>query len=149
MSASAVRSVALVVCVLGIAGMIVTSILNHNGAAVTFGLVTAVAVLCSMVAKAVAAEAERRMGSGSGGGSGGGSRGGSSGGSGGGPASAPASEGPPTSVAAGALAEVVEHEVQAVIAAGADEGAVRQLVGEAVRLGRALASGRSLETGSQ
>jgi hypothetical protein len=52
----------LVVCAAGIAGMIVTSILNHNGAAVTFGLITAVAVLCSMVAKAMAADTERRLG---------------------------------------------------------------------------------------
>ena len=43
------------ICVAGIAGMIVTSITDHNGAAVTFGLITAVAILCSMVATAVAA----------------------------------------------------------------------------------------------
>ena len=55
MSARAVRRVVLVVCVLGIAGMIVSSIGGHNGAAVTFGLITAAAVLCSMVATAVAA----------------------------------------------------------------------------------------------
>jgi hypothetical protein len=117
LSARTVRTVTLVVCGLGIAGMIVTSILNHNGAAITFGLVTAVAVLCSMVAKAVAAEAERRLG---------------------GPVG---SAEPRLAVPAEALAEVVEGQVQAVVAAGADEGAVRQLVGEAVRLGRRLADG--------
>jgi hypothetical protein len=126
-SAGAVRVVALVVCVVGIGGMIVTSILNHNGAAVTFGLVTAVAVLCSMVARAVAAEVEQRLS---------GDRG-------------PASQGPPVSVATDALAEMVERQVQTVVAAGADEAAVRQLVGEAVRLGRALSPRRSVETGSQ
>ncbi|HTN80120.1 MAG TPA: hypothetical protein VMK16_10640 [Acidimicrobiales bacterium] len=35
-----------------------------------------------------------------------------------------------------ALAEEVETKVQALVAAGADEGAVRELVGRAVRLGR-------------
>ena len=44
----------LAVCLVGIAGMIVTSITDHSGAAVTFGLITAAAVLCSMVATAVA-----------------------------------------------------------------------------------------------
>jgi hypothetical protein len=41
------------VCVGGIAGMIVSSIADNSGAAMTFGLVTAVAVLCLMVATAV------------------------------------------------------------------------------------------------
>jgi len=45
-----------VVCVGGVAGMIVTSITNHNGAAITFGLVTAVAVLCQLVATTVGNE---------------------------------------------------------------------------------------------
>ena len=54
-SARAVRLVVAVVCVLGIAGMIVTSIANNVGAAVTFGLITAAAVLCSIVATAVTA----------------------------------------------------------------------------------------------
>ena len=53
MSVRAVRAVVIVVCVLGIAGMIITSITDHNGAAITFGLITAVAILCSMVATAV------------------------------------------------------------------------------------------------
>ena len=58
MTARAVRRVVLVVCALGIAGMIVTSITGHNGAAITFGLITAAAVLCSMVATAVSATSE-------------------------------------------------------------------------------------------
>jgi hypothetical protein len=41
------------------------------------------------------------------------------------------------------VAQRVEQQVQAVVAAGADETAVRQLVGEAVRLGRALAASRA------
>jgi hypothetical protein len=44
----AIRIVVLVVCAGGIAGMIVTSALDHNGAAITFGIVTAVAILCQM-----------------------------------------------------------------------------------------------------
>jgi hypothetical protein len=109
---------ALVVCGAGIAGMIVTSILNHNGAAVTFGLITAVAVLCSMVAKAVAADTERRLGT----------------------------PPPRTDAAPDDLADLVERQVQVVVGEGADEGSVRQLVGEAVRLGRTLATSDA-ETG--
>jgi hypothetical protein len=44
-------------CGAGVAGMIVASILNANGAALTFGLVTAAAVACLMVATAVAGPA--------------------------------------------------------------------------------------------
>ncbi len=112
LSVRTVRTLAIVVCVAGIAGMIVTSILNHNGAAVTLGLITAVAVLCSMVAKAVAADTEQRLG-------------------------APAPRG---DVAPDDLADLVERQVLLVVSEGADEGSVRQLVGEAVRLGRTLAS---------
>ena len=53
MSARAVRRIVLVVCVAGIAGMIASSIADNNGAAMTFGIVTAVAVLCLMVATSV------------------------------------------------------------------------------------------------
>lgn len=108
-SARTVRTATLAVCAAGIAGMIVTSILNHNGAAITFGLATAVAVLCSMVAKAVAADTEKRVAAP--------------------PTPAPALE---------SLAQLVESEVQAAVGEGASEATVRQLVGEAVRLGRAL-----------
>ena len=45
MSPVAVRRLVIVVCVGGIAGMIVSSIAESNGAAVTFGVITAVAVL--------------------------------------------------------------------------------------------------------
>ncbi len=53
MSPTAVRRVVIAVCVAGIAGMIVSSIADNNGAALTAGLVTAVAVLCLIVATAV------------------------------------------------------------------------------------------------
>jgi hypothetical protein len=48
-----VRRVVIAVCGLGVAGMIVSSIADDNGAALTFGLMTAAAVACLMVATAV------------------------------------------------------------------------------------------------
>ena len=57
MSPRTVRRVVLAVCVGGIAGMIVSSIADNTGAAMTFGLVTAVAVLCLMVATSVSGAA--------------------------------------------------------------------------------------------
>ncbi|MEO6120610.1 MAG: hypothetical protein ABIW46_04515 [Acidimicrobiales bacterium] len=53
MRASSVRTLVLVVCGAGIAGMIVTSVTGHEGAALTFGLLTAGAVACLIVATAV------------------------------------------------------------------------------------------------
>jgi hypothetical protein len=53
MSPRAVRRIVIAVCVAGIAGMIISSIADNNGAAITAGLVTAVAVLCLIVATAV------------------------------------------------------------------------------------------------
>jgi hypothetical protein len=85
-----VRSVVLVVCVLGVAGMIVASALDANGAALTFGLVTAGAVTCLIVATAVT----------------------------GGPVDEQ-------------RASRVEELVGRLVAAGADEAAVRELVQEA------------------
>jgi multisubunit Na+/H+ antiporter MnhC subunit len=52
-TARAVRRVVIAVCVTGIAGMIVTSIADSTSGALAFGLVTAAAVLCLMVATAV------------------------------------------------------------------------------------------------
>jgi hypothetical protein len=123
LSVRTVRTLSLVVCALGIAGMIVTSILNHNGAAVTFGLITAVAVLCSMVAKAVAADTERRLGWPAGGG---------------GSDTVASDTVASQTFASETLANLVEQQVQIVVDAGADEEAVRRLVGEAVRFGRTL-----------
>ncbi len=54
MSPRAVRRVVIGLCGAGVAGMIVASILDDNGAALTFGLLTAAAVACLMVATAVA-----------------------------------------------------------------------------------------------
>jgi hypothetical protein len=53
-SARTVRAVVVAVCAAGVAGMIVASVAERNGAALTFGLVTAAAVACLIVATAVA-----------------------------------------------------------------------------------------------
>jgi hypothetical protein len=103
MTARAVRRVVVALCVAGVAGLIVTSILDRQGAAVTIGLCTAVAVLCLIVATAV---------------------------DGGRP---PAPRGAAFDEA---QAEVVERHVEALVADGGDEAAIRSLVREAVRLGR-------------
>jgi hypothetical protein len=94
----AVRAVVLVVCAAGVAGMIVASVLDAEGAALTFGLVTAGAVACLIVASAV----------------------GGTGGAGGGVDDERAAR--------------VEQLVQELVAGGADEATVRQLVQEASRL---------------
>jgi hypothetical protein len=103
LSARAVRLVVIVVCVGGVAGMIVTSALKHNGAALTFGLITAVAILCLMVATAVTGGAVAPTGT--------------------------------TDVER--LAAQVEAEISGLLEAGGDETALRDLVRDAVRLGRA------------
>ncbi|MGH9180914.1 MAG: hypothetical protein ACRDY5_04280, partial [Acidimicrobiales bacterium] len=51
--AGTVRPMVLAVCAAGIAGMIAASVTGHEGAALTFGLVTAAAVACLIVATAV------------------------------------------------------------------------------------------------
>jgi hypothetical protein len=97
-SARAVRRVVVAVCVVGIAGMIAGSVADDNDVALTFGLLTAAAVVCLMVATAVGGSAE------------------------------------------GALdedqARRVEDLVGDLVAGGAEEARVRELVAEAVRLGR-------------
>ena len=54
MTARVVRSVVFAVCVLGVAGMIAGSIAEEQGLALTAGLVSAAAVMCLIVATAVA-----------------------------------------------------------------------------------------------
>lgn len=94
MSAQAVRRFVITVCVAGIAGMIAGSVADNNGIAITAGIVTAIAVLCLMVATAVTGGAT--VGSG----------------------------------------ERVEELAGDLVADGADEAAVRDLIREAVKLGR-------------
>jgi hypothetical protein len=52
MSATAIRRAAIAVVVVGIGGMIVTSIADSTGGAATFGIITAIAGLCLLVATA-------------------------------------------------------------------------------------------------
>jgi hypothetical protein len=93
-TAKTVRRLVITVCVAGIGGMIGGSIADNNGIALTAGIVTAIAVLCLMVATAVTGNAT--VGSG----------------------------------------ERVEELAGDLVADGADENAVRDLVREAVKLGR-------------
>src|SRR3954467_5875252 len=51
--ARVVRWVVIGVCVVGVAGIVAGSIADNNAVALTFGLVTAVAVVCLMVVTAV------------------------------------------------------------------------------------------------
>jgi ABC-type Na+ efflux pump permease subunit len=97
------------VCAIGIAGMIVGSVADNNALALTFGLITAAAVLCLMVATAVS------------------------------PPATTAKAAATTPVFDEGQAARVEHLVSRLVAEGAREEAVRQLVGEAVRLGRGTA----------
>jgi len=52
-TARTVRGLASAVCVVGIAGMIASAVAGSTGAALTLGLVTVTAVLCSIVATTV------------------------------------------------------------------------------------------------
>jgi hypothetical protein len=54
MSPRWIRRAVLATCALGIAGMIVASIAERTGAAITAGLITAVAVVCMVLVTAVA-----------------------------------------------------------------------------------------------
>ena len=54
-----VRGVVLAICGAGVAGMIVASIVDAEGASLTFGLITAGAVTCLVVATAVAGSGGR------------------------------------------------------------------------------------------
>lgn len=111
--ARVVRWVVIGVCAIGIAGMIVGSVADNNDLALTFGLITAAAVLCLMVATAVT---------------------------------------PPQATAIATTttafderqAARVELLVERLVADGAPETAVRELVGEAVRLGKGAAGSQEI-----
>jgi hypothetical protein len=104
-----VRALVFVVCVGGIAGMIVGSIADDNSVAISFGLVTAAAAIGLMLVSAVTP--------------------------------ADASKGldltPPD-----VLGGDIEVAVGALVASGADESHVRDLVRLAVRFGRTMATPR-------
>lgn len=101
MSAKAVRQFVIIVCAAGIGGMIAGSIADNNGIAITAGIVTAIAVLCLIVATSVTGGAT--VGSG----------------------------------------ERVEELAGDLVADGADEATVRDLIREAVKLGRSQRPGHS------
>ena len=117
MQPKVVRRLVLVVFVGGIAGMIVGSIADNNGTAITFGLITAVAAVCLILVTSVSAATD----------------------------SVHFDE---------ARAQDMEARIQELVDAGADESAVRDLVRDAVVLGRSarrfprrhdLSSGRTTE----
>ena len=93
------RRIVFVVFVGGIAGMVVGSIMDNNGTAITFGIVTAVAALCLILTTALIA-------------------------------------GQPADRFDDERAEAVEARIQQLVAAGADESELRDLVRDAVVLGR-------------
>lgn len=111
--------------VIGIPGMIVTSITNHEGAAITFGLVAAVAALCLIAVTAAVVDPAQQVvpsvvaipGT---------------------PpaASAPAATAPAEGMDLEAQAEALERRIAALVEAGADESEVRDLVRAAVRMTR-------------
>ena len=115
MSPRTVRRLVLVVFIGGIAGMILGSILDNNGVAITFGLVTAAAALgLILVTSVVDPEAFRKPG--------------------GDPiTSVTAADPGPDAEAAGAL---IEEQVELLITHGAAEAEVRELVRRSITFGR-------------
>ncbi len=101
-----VRRIVLAVFVGGIIGMIVSSILDSTGGAITFGLVTAVAAISLVLVTSVS------------------------------PPGALAPTGGDTSLADERVAADLEQRVQTLVDAGANEEQVRLLVGRAIELGR-------------
>lgn len=95
-----VRRVVIAVFVAGIVGMIIGSIAERNGVAITFGLITAAAAVGLILVTAVSNAASEQ-------------------------------ESP----------EELEGKIAALVTSGADETAVRELVRDAVRLGRNLSAG--------
>ena len=102
MSPRAIRRIVYVVFVAGIAGMIVGSIADNNGIAITCGLVTAAAAAALILITSVVP---------------------------------PDGFAPPVRFDERSAA-LIEERITELVDAGADEGEVRQLVRDAVRLGR-------------
>jgi hypothetical protein len=104
-----IRRIVVAVCICGIAGMIVSSIVSSTGGAITFGLVTAVAVVTLIVlTAAVGAEAYR----------------------------AEANGGAAPPITDEVAAQRLEQQIGSMVADGADEDRLRDLVRDAIRLGR-------------
>ena len=120
MSPRTIRRLVLAVFVSGVAGMIVGSILDNNGVAITFGLLTATAAVGLILVTAVAPpEAFKRTGG--------------DGFDGDAARTDAVAEPDAGADAAGAL---VEEQVDLLVAAGADEAGVRELVRRSIAYGR-------------
>lgn len=103
----AIRRIVIVVFVIGIGGMIAGSILDNNGFAITFGLLTAVAALALVLVTQVSPP---------------------------GSLAKPGQSTPP--VLDERLAADLEDRIERLVADGANETDVRKLVGRAIELGR-------------
>ena len=102
-----IRRIVIVVFVLGIGGMIAGSILDNNGFAITFGLITAIAALALVLVTQVS------------------------------PPGSLAKPGKPVApVIDERLAADLESRIETLVADGANETEVRKLVGRAIELGR-------------
>jgi hypothetical protein len=102
-----IRRIVIVVFVLGIGGMIAGSILDNNGFAITFGLITAIAALALVLVTQVS------------------------------PPGSLAKPGEPVApVVDERLAADLEARIETLVAEGANETDVRKLVGRAIELGR-------------
>ena len=102
-----IRRIVIVVFVLGIGGMIAGSILDNNGFAITFGLITAIAALALVLVTQVSP-----------------------------PGSLVKSGKSAAPVVDERLAADLESRIETLVAEGADETEVRKLVGRAIELGR-------------
>jgi len=110
-----VRRGVIALSAIGIAGMIAGSILDNNGFAITFGLITAVAVgFLILLTAVIGRDAFRGAGS----------------------ERAPGGADDGRPVVDDRIAADVEDRIGRLVAAGADEGEVRRLVTRAVELGR-------------
>ena len=118
MAPRTVRWLVIAVFVAGIAGMIVGSIADNNGVAITFGLITAAAAVGLILVTAVAGPEAFRKGARRG------------------TASPPGPADPSGGGVDEGAAALVEEQVERLLAAGADEAAVRELVRRSVTLGR-------------
>jgi hypothetical protein len=103
----AIRRIVIVVFVFGIGGMIAGSVLDNNGFAITFGLITAIAALALVLVTQVS------------------------------PPGSLAKPGEPVApVIDERLAADLEARIETLVAEGANETDVRKLVGRAIELGR-------------
>ena len=103
----AIRRIVITVFILGIGGMIAGSILDSNGFAITFGLITAIAALALVLVTQVSP-----------------------------PGSLAKRSKSETPVVDEQLAADLESRISTLVAEGADETDLRKLVGRAIELGR-------------